>query len=79
MNRMFSWYIFSYGTQKLKNKSLLSLKKKETFASVIFGKICYVACVINHAGKLICLHVWLHEHNFMGLIDKSDVPDGCPD
>ena len=41
---------FSYDTKKLKSKSLLSLEKKETFACLIFGKICYVACAINCAG-----------------------------
>ena len=37
---------------------------------MIFGKICYVACVINRAGKLIFLHACLHEHNRTGLTDK---------
>ena len=55
-----------------KIKSLLSLEKKEAFACVIFGKICYVACVINHAGKLICLRACLHMRNRVGLIDKPN-------
>ena len=64
--------LFLWQTQKLKNTSLLSLKKKKgTFACAIFGKICYVACVINRAGQLICLHASLHERNRAGLIYKS--------
>ena len=43
----------------------------ETFACTIFCKICYVACAINCAGKLICLRACLHECDRMGLIDKS--------
>ena len=31
----------------------MSHDKKETFAGEIFGKICYVACTINHAGHAI--------------------------
>ena len=45
-------------------------EKKETFAGAIFCKICYVACTILKAGKLICLCVCLHECNCAGLIDK---------
>ena len=56
--------------QKLKNVSLLSLEKKETFACAIFGKICYVASAINHAGQMIYLRVSLLEHDGVGLIDK---------
>ena len=65
--------LFWWQKQKFKGKSLLSLQKKETFAcaTLKFGKICYVACAINHAGKLICLHAWLHEQDRVGLIDKS--------
>ena len=66
---MFSWNTFSYDTQKLKNKSLLSLEKKETFACAIFGK-SYVAYAINRAGKLICLRACLHKRDRAGLIDK---------
>ena len=40
---------------------------------MIFGKICYVACVISHAGKLICLHACLHECDHAGLIGKPDL------
>ena len=47
-------------TQKTKNISLLS-----------FDKICYVACAINRAGQLICLHASLHERNRAGLIDEA--------
>ena len=47
-------------TQKLSNKSLLSSeRKKSTFACAIFGKICYVACAINRAGKSVCLRACL--------------------
>ena len=41
------------------------LRGKETFACVIFGKVYYVACTINCAGKLIfseCLPVWMQLH-----------------
>ena len=71
-NEMFSWYtFFLWQTQKLSNKSLLSLeKKKETFAWAIFSKICYAACAINRAGKLICLHTCMHKHDRAHLIDK---------
>ena len=55
--------------QKLKNVSLLSLEKKETFACAVFGKICYAACSINRAGQLICLRASLHERDRTGLID----------
>ena len=41
---------------------------------MIFGKICYVVCTINHAGKFICLRAWLHKHDRTGLIDKPDYP-----
>ena len=30
---------------------------------MIFGKICYAACMINRTGQLICLHAGLHKHN----------------
>ena len=46
------------------------LRKKETFSCVIFSKICYIASVINHTSKLICLHACLRKHNCAGLIDK---------
>ena len=36
----------------------------------IFGKICYVACPVNRAGKLICLRAYLHERDCTGLIGK---------
>ena len=44
--------------------------KKETFACLIFDKICYVLCMINHADKMICLHACLHKHDRMGVTDK---------
>ena len=64
-------FTFLMTDTKLRDKSLLCLqKKKETFACVIFSKICYVACAINCAGKLICLRACLHERDRGGLIDK---------
>ena len=60
-NRMFCSIhilLFLWQTQKFKDKSLLSFRKKETFACAIFGKICYVACTINRAGKLIRLRAY---------------------
>ena len=59
---------------KIKDKSLLSLLKKETFTRAIFSKICYVACTINYAGKMIYLRACLHKHNCTGPIGK---PDAC--
>ena len=60
---VFQIYLFLWQTQKLSDESLLNLEKKRS-------KICYVACAINHTGKLICLHACLHEHDHTGLIDK---------
>ena len=59
-----------YDRQKFKDKSLLSLQKKKLACAM-----CYVACVINHPGKLICLHACLHECDGTGLIDKPDWMD----
>ena len=64
--------LFLWQTQKFKDKSLLSLQKKGTFACTIFGKICYVPSTINCTDKSICLHACLHQHNCVGLIDKPD-------
>ena len=64
---------FNFLIDKHKNlRASLSwdLRKKETFACAIFGKICYVACAINRAGKLICLRACLYERGRTGLIDK---------
>ena len=52
---------------------LAGLRRKETFASTIFGKICFVACTINQSGKLICLHACLPESNRAGLTDKPGI------
>ena len=41
---------------------------------MIFSKNVYVACSINHAGKLICLGACLYKRNCAGLIDKPEVP-----
>ena len=50
----------------------MSLEKiKETFDCMIFAKICYVACAINCAGKLICLRAYLHERDYAGLESYS--------
>ena len=59
-------------TQKLSHKSLLSLQKKRIFYLRDFGKICYLACTINRAGKFICLCACLHERDHAGLIDKPE-------
>ena len=58
---VFLIYIFLQQTQKLKNKSVLS---------TILGKICDVACTINHGGKL---HACLHEFDHASIIDKPDI------
>ena len=73
-SRLYLFYDRPYGqTQTFKNKSSLSLEeKKETFACAIFDKICYVACAINCAGKLICLRACLHKQDRMVLIDKPE-------
>ena len=68
--------LFLSQTQKFKNKPLLSLQKKIFFASMIFSKFCYVACTINHVGKLICLCVCLHKHYCAGLTDKPAFGSG---
>ena len=47
-------------------------EKKEVFAGTIFGNICFVACAINRAGKLICLRACLHERDRTVVIDKPD-------
>ena len=62
--------LFLWQTQKLKNKFFWVLREKETFACAIFTKICYVACRINRASKLIYLRACLHEHDRAGLTDK---------
>ena len=56
-------------TQKFKNKSPSSLKKK-SFACMISDKNFYVACEIICSGKLIWLCFCLHKHNHMGLINQ---------
>ena len=61
-------------TQKLKNKSILSLEKRRNFSWAIFGKICYGACAINCTGKWICLCACLYKHDCVGLIDKTARP-----
>ena len=49
-------FTFLMTDAKIKGQvSFESSEKKETFACVVFSKICYVACAINRAGKLICL------------------------
>ena len=64
-------FTFLMTDTKIKGQvSFESSKKKGTFAYAIFSKICYVACAINHAGKLICLHACLHVGNWVCLIDK---------
>ena len=67
---VFLIYLFLWQTQKLSTSLFKSWEKRYIFACMISSKICYVACTINHAGKLICLCAYLHEHNRVGLIDK---------
>ena len=67
---VFLIYLFLWHTQKLSNKSLLRvLSKKEV---VQFSVKCYALCVINSAGKLICLFACLQKRNCAGLTDKPD-------
>ena len=68
-------FTFLVTDTKIKGQVFWVSRKKETFASVIFSKICYVVCTINCAGKLICLCACLHEHNCTGLTDKLELPD----
>ena len=65
-------------TKKLRTSLFWVFRKKETFACAIFNKTSYVAWVINHAGKLICLHACLHECNHVGLIDKVGTTSKYP-
>ena len=58
-------------TSLLRTSLFRVFRKKETFAWVIFGKVCYVACANNCAGKLICLRACLHKRSRAGLIDKT--------
>ena len=60
-------------TDTKSKKQVSFVKKKKNFVCAIFGKICYVVCAINRAGKLICLRACLHERNHAGLIDKPGV------
>ena len=71
-NKMFSSiHDFTFlMTHKLRTSLFWVFRKKESFASTIFGKNCYVACVINCARKFISLPACLHECKRMGLIDK---------
>ena len=72
-----SWFYFSYHRHKNLRTSLFWVfRKKENFASMIFGKFCYVACTINHIGKLICLCICLHKHYCAGLVDKPAFGSG---
>ena len=48
-----------------KNLNLISFE-----IITISGKISYIACAINRAGKLICLRACLHGRDRKGLIDK---------
>ena len=64
MNGMFSWYIFFMTDTKIKERVSFESSGKKTFACAIFGKICYVACVINRTGRLIFRRADLHECDF---------------
>ena len=49
-------FTFLMTDTKIKGQvSFESSERKETFACAIVSKICYVACAINCAGKLISL------------------------
>ena len=72
-NGMFSWYTFSYDRHKNWVTNLLwVLRKRKLLPGWFSVKICYVACAINRAGKLIYLCACLHEHNCAGLNDKPE-------
>ena len=45
--------------------------QEQALVCAIFSKT-YVACAINHAGKLICLRACLRERNCSGLIDQPE-------
>ena len=65
--------LFLWQTQKFKEKALLSLHEKRNFCLLVFGKICYVACAINCAGKLICLRACLRERDHAGLNESLNI------
>ena len=70
---MFSWYTFSYDTNKNSKTSLFWVFRKnscETLVCMIFCKICDVAFMINRAGKLIFLHACLYKCHCTGLFEK---------
>ena len=46
--------------------------RKQTFTWAICSKICCIACMINHAGKLIYLCACLHKQDCAGLLDKPE-------
>ena len=53
-----------------KIKVHISFESSEKKKPLLFSKICYVVCVISHAGQLIYLHASLDECNHMGLSDR---------
>ena len=77
-----SIYDFTFLMTDTKIKGQVSFesseKKKLLPARVKFvSKIYYVACTINHAGNLICLHACLQDCNCAHLIDNPEMLQGC--
>ena len=63
--------LFLWWHKNLRTSQFWVFRKKETSACPNFGNT-YIACTINHPGKLICLCACLHKHNCAGLIDKPE-------
>ena len=63
-------FTFLLAHKDLRTSLFWVFRKKETFVCAIFDKICYIACVINRADKLIYLRACLHERDCTGFIDK---------
>ena len=66
-------FTFLMTDTKIKGQVSFEPLEKKKLACAIFDKICYVACAINRAGKLICMRACLHERDRAGLIDKPEV------
>ena len=66
-------FTFLMTDTKIKGQVSFESSEKKKLACMIFSKICYVACAINCAGKLIYLHACLHKCDGAGLIDKPDI------
>ena len=69
-------FTFLMTGKNLRKVSFESPEKKK-LACKIFGKVSYVACAINHAGKLLSLCGCLHKCNCVGFIKTPTVCQEC--